>query len=104
MSAHKSEPVRKWLSQPRRRRWHLHFAPASSSWANLVEGWFSILTRKALRTPAFTSVAEPQDAIDQWTAHQNHDPQPLRWTNAAEHIIAKVKRARTALTKTATHH
>ncbi|WP_419908107.1 IS630 family transposase [Candidatus Poriferisodalis sp.] len=104
VSAHKSEPVRKWLAHPRRRRWHLHFTPTSSSWANLVEGWFSILTRKALRTRSFASVADLKEAIDHWAAHWNHDPQPLRWTKTAEHIIAKVKRARTALNKTATHH
>ncbi len=104
VSAHKAEPVRKWLAHPRRERWHLHFTPTSSSWANLVEGWFSILTRKALRTRAFNSVAELTDAIDHWAAHRNADPQPLRWTKTADHIIAKVKRARTALNKTATHH
>ncbi|MYA40527.1 MAG: IS630 family transposase [Gemmatimonadetes bacterium] len=104
VSAHKSEPVREWLSNPRRERWHLHFTPTSSSWANLVEGWFSILTRKALKNRSFTSVADLQHAIDTWAQHWNHDPQPLRWTKPAEQIIAKAKRAQTALTKTATHH
>ena len=32
VSAHKSEPVRKWLANPQRQRWHLHFTPTSSSW------------------------------------------------------------------------
>ena len=104
LSAHKSEPVRTRLAHPRRRRWHLHFTPTSSSWANLVEGWFSILTRKALKTRAFTSVEHLKDVIDHWAAHWNHDPQPLKWTKTADQIIAKVKRARTALNKTATHH
>ncbi len=107
VSAHKSEPVRAWLSHPRRKRWHLHFTPTSSSWANLVEGWFSILTRKALKTQVFTSVDHLKDAIDHWVAHWDHDPQPLKWTKPAAEIIAKVKRARTALdraTKPATHH
>ena len=57
LSAHKSEPVRKWLANPERRRWHLHYTPTSASWLNLVEGWFSILTRKALKHNSFTSVA-----------------------------------------------
>lgn len=107
VSAHKSEPVRKWLSRPRQRRWHLHFTPTSSSWANLVEGWFSILTRKALKNQAFASVADLTDTIHQWTAHWNSDPKPLRWTKTAEQINAKIQRARTALnhaTKPATHH
>ncbi|MYK74352.1 MAG: hypothetical protein F4017_07140, partial [Acidimicrobiaceae bacterium] len=35
VSAHKSQPVREWLEHPRRERWHLHFTPTSTSWANL---------------------------------------------------------------------
>ena len=65
---------------------------------------FSILTRKALKTQAFTSVEHLTEVIDHWAVHWNHDPQPLKWTKTADQIIAKVKRARTALNKTATHH
>ena len=107
LSAHKSEPVRKWLEHPRRERWHLHFTPTSTSWANLVESWFSILTRKALKGRAFTSVAQLDNAIEHWTAHPNHDPKPLRWTKTAQPTLTKIKRAQTALNhanKPATHH
>jgi transposase len=31
LSAHKGEPVTKWLADPKRARWHLHFTPTSSS-------------------------------------------------------------------------
>ena len=48
LSAHKSQPVRDWLAHKKRRRLHLHFTPTSSSWLNLVECWFSVLSRKAL--------------------------------------------------------
>ena len=34
----------------------------------------------------------------------NDNPQPFAWTQTADDIIAKVKRGRAALTKTATHH
>ena len=104
LSAHKSQPVREWLAHPRRERWRLHFTPTSSSWANLVEGWFSILTRKALKNRAFTSVAELENVICDWASHWNHNPQPLRWTKPAEEIIAKTKRAQNTLNKTRTHH
>ncbi|MDE0496552.1 MAG: IS630 family transposase [Acidimicrobiaceae bacterium] len=107
LSAHKSDPVRKWLAEPRQRRWHLHFTPTSSSWANLVEGWFSIPARKALKGRAFTSVAHLVEVIETWAANWNDDPRPLRWTKTAEQINAKIQRARTALnraTQPATHH
>lgn len=50
LSAHKSQEVRDWLAKPAQKRWHLHFTPTSSSWLNLVEGWFAQLTNKRLRT------------------------------------------------------
>src|SRR5512135_780495 len=40
LSAHSAPPVAEWLAHPKRQRWHLHFTPTSSSWLNLVEGWF----------------------------------------------------------------
>jgi len=108
LSAHSAPPVKEWLARPAQRdRWHLHFTPTSSSWLNLVEGWFAQLTNKRLRRGVFTSVAELTDAIDQWVDHWNDDPQPFIWTKTANDIITKVKRGRTALDhqiKSATHH
>ena len=103
LSAHKSKPVRDWLSHPKRQRWHLHFTPTSSSWLNLIETWFSILARKALKNNSFNSLADLTDTIDTWTTHWNENPQPLAWTKPANDIIAKTRRAQTALNKTATH-
>jgi len=37
LSAHKALGVQAWLAHPKRRRFHMHFTPTSSSWANLVE-------------------------------------------------------------------
>lgn len=37
LSAHMGPEVTRWLDQPKRERWHLHFTPTSSSWLNLVE-------------------------------------------------------------------
>ena len=107
LSAHKSEPVRNWLADQKRQRWHLHFTPTSASWLNLIEGWFSVLTRKALTNAAFTSVTQLEDTIDVWASRWNDDPQPFVWTKTVDDIITKVKRGRatlTALTESATDH
>ena len=104
LSAHKSEPVRTWLAHPRRKRWHLHFTPTSASWLNLVEAWFSILTRKALARNSFSSVADLTETIDTWAHNWNQDPKPLTWTKPVDDIIAKVQRAQSALAKSSTHH
>jgi hypothetical protein len=107
LSAHKAPPVRDWLADPKRQRWHLHFTPTSSSWLNLVEGWFAQLTNRRLRNGSFDSVAALTEAIDLWTSHWNDDPQPFVWHTPAKQIIKKVKRGRVALThqtKSATDH
>lgn len=98
LSAHKSEPVTKWLAHPQRQRWHLHFTPTSASWVNLIENWFAQLTKKRLVNSAFTSVADLVDAIDEWTSHWNDDPRPFVWTKPANDIITKIRRGRAALT------
>ena len=107
LSAHKSEPVRKWLDHPRRARWHLHFTPTSPSWLNLIETWFSILTRRALANTSFGSKHDLVEVIDTWTSLWNDNPEPFIWTTNAQDIITKVRRGRAALndfTNSATHH
>lgn len=107
LSAHKSPPVKAWLAHPKRKRWHLHFTPTSSSWVNLIENWFAQLTRRRLTNSAFTSVANLVEAIDVWTSHWNDDPHPFVWTKPANDIITKVRRGRAALdrvTESATDH
>ena len=88
------------------KRWHLHFTPTSSSWLNLVEGWFRLLTQRRLRRGTFNSVAALTEAIELWAEHWNDDPKPFVWKKAADEIIAKVRRGRATLTeaKSATHH
>jgi transposase len=69
LSAHKTPEIKQWLAHPRRARWHLHFTPTSSSWLNLVEGWFKLLTQRRLRRGTFTSVEVLIEAIETWTEH-----------------------------------
>ena len=106
LSAHMSEEVTTWLDHAKRRRWHLHFIPTSSSWLNLVERWFKEITDKRLRRGRFNSVAELVDAMELWAEHWNDDPRPFVWTKTAEDIMTKVRRGRASLhqIKSATEH
>ena len=106
LSAHKAAPIRTWLEHPKRARWHLHFTPTSSSWLNLVEGWFSILTNRRLKNGTFSSVGQLEEAIGLWAEHWNDNPTPFIWKKPVDEIIAKVKRGRASLTrvKSATDH
>ena len=106
LSAHMAPEVSDWLAEPDQARWHLHFTPTSSSWLNLVERWFALLTDRRLRRGVFGSVGQLTQEIRFWTKHWNDDPKPFIWTKAADDIIKKVRRGRTALhqIKTATGH
>ena len=99
LSAHSSEPVRNWLALPAQKRWHLHFTPTSSSWLNLVECWFSVLTRRRLTNTPFKSVKELRLTIDTWIEHWNDDPTPFVWKKTADEILASVNRARATLNR-----
>jgi transposase len=73
-ATHEHPEVQKWLSHPKRERFHMHFTPTSSSWLNLVERWFRELADKRLRRDSFGSVRALIEAIQTWTEHWNHDP------------------------------
>ena len=92
---HKHPKVQSWLKH--HPRFALHFIPTSSSWLNQVERWFGELTQKAVRRGAFVSVAELQEAIEQFLDAWNEAPRPFVWTATVERIMAKVERARRKL-------
>lgn len=94
-ATHKHANVKAWLK--RHPRFHIHFTPTSSSWLNVIEGFFAKLTQKRLRRGVFKSVAQLKQAITDFINAHNQDPKPFVWTATAEKIIEKVGRARLAL-------
>jgi transposase len=58
----------------RHRRFTFHFTPTSCSWANVAEGLFAKLTRQRLKRGVFTSIVEPQAAINRFIAETNDKP------------------------------
>ncbi len=53
-AAHKHANVKAWLAD--NPRFKVHFTPTHASWMNLVEVWFGIVERQAIRRGVFTSV------------------------------------------------
>lgn len=94
-STHKHADVRKWLARPENHRITLHFTPTGCSWINLVECFFSIITRQAIRRGSFTSVRQLTDVIGAFIDHWNDHPHPFAWTKDADEILAKIERAKT---------
>jgi transposase len=87
---HKHPRVRAWLA--RNPRIHLHFTPTSASWMNLVEIFFGIITRKAIRRGTFTSVADLVQAIRIFIDAWNERCQPFQWTKTPEQVLTKAMR------------
>jgi hypothetical protein len=76
----------------------MHFTPTSASWLNMVERFFRDISEKRIKRDSFTSVAELELAIDLYIADHNAHPKPFIWTASASDILAKVTRAKAALT------
>jgi transposase len=91
---HKHQRVEAWLA--RNPRVHMHFTPTYTSWLNLVEVFFSIVERQALRRGDFASVAELVAAIGRFCDGWNQRCQRFAWTKDADQILAKLNGASTA--------
>lgn len=89
-ATHKAPLIQRWLA--RHPRFHVHFTPTHSSWINLVERWFALLTERALRRGVHKSVHELQAAIEEFLAVHNENPQPFKWTKTADEILDNIKR------------
>lgn len=94
-STHKHQKVKNWLK--RNKRVTLHFIPTSSSWLNLVERFFGLITDKAIRRGVFSSVKDLEEKLMDFISNHNVDPAPFVWTKSVEVILEKVARARAAL-------
>jgi transposase len=97
-ATHKHPAIRAWLA--RHPRVHLHFTPTSGSWLNLVEAFFSIITRQALRRGDFPTVADLIAAIEAFIDAWNDRCAPFSWTKDPDTIIAKATDPRQRKTQT----
>lgn len=91
---HKHDDIQQWLAK--HPRITLHFTPTSGSWLNLVEVFFSIITRQAIRRGSFDSVAQLVTAIRGFIDGYNERCQPFVWTKPADEILPRATRQRTS--------
>lgn len=62
-------------------RFHFVYTPIHASWANQVEIWFSILSRRVLKHASFPSIAALTSEVRAFIAHWNRaEAHPFRWT------------------------
>lgn len=89
-STHSTLEVKRWLE--RHKRVHFHFTPTSASWMNMVEVWFSILTKQQVRRGVYHDVPELIAAIEMFIESYNERAQPFVWTKTADAILAKASK------------
>jgi transposase len=97
LSTHTTPEVRQWLAE--NPHVTFHFTPVGSSWLNMIEIWFGIITRQAIRRGAFTSVKVLITQIRDYISHWNTDAEPFVWTATTEEIFAKVTLTETNIRK-----
>ncbi|MDH6221440.1 IS630 family transposase [Streptomyces pseudovenezuelae] len=77
-SSHTAKRTKAWFqAHP---RWHLHRTPPHASWLNVIEIWFSTLTKRVLRYGDFPSRSDLIDKIEAFTILHNETARPYRWT------------------------
>jgi transposase len=87
---HKHADINAWLAK--NPRITLHFTPTSGSWLNLVEVFFSIITRQAIRRGSFDNVKELTTAIRAFIAGWNDRCHPFIWTKTADKILPHTRK------------
>ena len=96
-ATHKTPEVRDWLDK--HPRFHVHFTPTSGSWLNLVEVWFGIIDKQAIRRGIFTSVKDLNAKIRQFITGWNNRKHAFVWTKTADEILTKANRQPTSDTR-----
>jgi transposase len=89
-ATHKHPAVKAWLAK--NPRITLHFTPTSCSWLNMMEIFFGIITRQAIRRGTFTDLTDLHDAIRTYIDSYNHRAKPFTWTKPADELLNKIKR------------
>jgi len=96
-ATHKHPAVKAWLAK--NPRVTMHFTPTSGSWLNMVEIFFGIITRQAIRRGTFTSVKDLITAIETFIDGWNDRCEPFVWTKTADEIVTKAHRKTTSNTQ-----
>jgi hypothetical protein len=91
---HEHDDINQWLAK--NPRITLHFTPTSGSWLNLVEVFFGIITRQAIRRGSFDNVRQLVAAIRAFIDAYDDRCRPFLWTKTAEDILPRATRQPTS--------
>ena len=85
-SAHKSKEVKKYLATRPESRFEFVFTPTHGSWLNLIESFFSKMTKQMLRGIRVQSKEEHANRIYLYFEEVNRDPVVYHWTYRLDEI------------------
>lgn len=85
-SSHTSKQTKAWLAE--HPRFSVTYTPTHASWVNMIEIFFSILTRRMLRRGDFASRPDLIDKLLAFIQTYNRTAKPFRWTYDAKLLRA----------------
>ena len=85
-SAHKSKEVQNYLATKPEGRYVFVFTPKHASWLNLIECFFSKMTKQMLKGIRVKSKQELEDRIYQYFDEINKEPVVFHWTYKLDEI------------------
>ncbi len=95
LRVHEGEPVQRWLR--RHPRFVFRFVSTSSSWMNMVEGWWGHLQQPTLTRGSFPSVPGRVQAIEECAKVSNGAAHPWIWTQSTDGILRILRKIRQRL-------
>jgi transposase len=80
LSVHKDKKIKEWLSH-KKRKITMHFTPTYSSWLNMIEIWFGIITKDVLKNGVWKSKKQLVDQMMAYIKTYNETrAKPFNWT------------------------
>jgi transposase len=84
LNIHKNEAAKQWLL--RHPRVHFHYTPTHASWMNMIECFFSILTRQALTQSVQRSKKDLKQFLLRYLDKYSQNPTPFTWTKGPDQL------------------
>lgn len=87
LSGHKHKDVKQWLKG--KRKFKVHFTPTYSSWLNMIEIWFGIITRDVIAGGIWESKKQLIDQLMEYIKTYNKTrAKPFEWTYSGKPLKA----------------
>ena len=84
LNIHKNEAAQQWLL--RHTRVHFHCTATHASWMNMIECFFSILTRQALTQSVQRSKKDLKEFLLRYLKKYSENPKPFTWTKGPDKL------------------